>query len=61
MNRHVGLGCGYGQPDGPDDTVKECDCYTYDEMDHYLKETDEKRNDTVHDVHDKGATQATKS
>jgi len=23
---HIANGCNYGQPDGPDDTVKECDC-----------------------------------
>lgn len=24
--KHIENGCSYGQPDGPDDSIKECDC-----------------------------------
>ena len=26
MKKHHNNGCSYGQPDGPDDIIKDCDC-----------------------------------
>ena len=26
LKEHIAQGCNFGQPDGADDTVKECDC-----------------------------------
>ena len=30
---HQANGCNYGQPDGPDDTIKECDCEELPDVD----------------------------